>query len=607
LRTPSAIDTVQPLSHGTGTTTSPPERDPPLPPRHSPRPPSPTQLPSPPELQAESQAAPVSFEASQFPLPLAKPIYLQRVSRSPSKERSASPSHNSSRRQSGLPAQLREAAKQNQSKLARFGKRTTEAPSEAARSVNVERSVSVEQQEQAIVASSENVAAGEASKDQERRTREKTEQVEEAPKEDGFKQLTSTPSGILMPPPPPRTSQADLPAQTSSGEVSPLPSSGAEPSTILSSPPPPYAHPGTITTKSTTVSVTIALPSSSYEEGEPSTQKSSQDFFFPTAAQPNTSRPNPHFPPTQDSPATSSAAAPVVPNVQSESQSQSQSQSEESNNSSSAGPKSQPLDRVDNSSSESSSTSSYPRVLVPDTSNSTNADSHSSSASSSAAVPAPPVPARPRALTPIPSIARASSKEPPHSDRKLRSSSRLSKSPAPPLPVPPKPTDTDLIPAIAQLGTNEENDSQAFQTQAPAPSSYYDAQEEESQALPLSASQGVKGFADDDEEEEEEGEGEESQDSSGLTYLSHEEKARRDIAHQEKLRERQPVEEEDLYSQAEMSPQELDSFDQASRMSTVSPEKGGKYLAHRKSFGELDNAASGEKSDEEMLNLDEED
>ena len=117
----------------------------------------------------------------------------------------------------------------------------------------------------------------------------------------------------------------------------------------------------------------------------------------------------------------------------------------------------------------------------------------------------------------------------------------------------------------------------------------------------------MKGFADDDEEEEEEGEGEESQDSSGLTYLSHEEKARRDIAHQEKLRERQPVEEEDLYSQAEMSPQELDSFDQASRMSTVSPEKGGKYLAHRKSFGELDNAASGEKSDEEMLNLDEED
>lgn len=62
---------------------------------------------------------------------------------------------------------------------------------------------------------------------------------------------------------------------------------------------------------------------------------------------------------------------------------------------------------------------------------------------------------------------------------------------------------------------------------------------------------------------------------------------------------------DDFHSQAAMSQTE-DPFDQGlsiSRVSTVSPEKGSKYLAHRKSFGELENAASGDPSDEEALDL----
>ncbi|GAA5872585.1 hypothetical protein JCM16303_004573 [Sporobolomyces ruberrimus] len=578
-------------------------------------------------------------ENTQFPQPLTKPTYLSRISRSPSRpvkqERSGSPFGGTPRR--GLPADIRAGAEENQSKLAKV-RRSSIMDNEREN----ERRASSEHATSSVTRrreKSSEVDGGEGSKVRPEQTeREKTEEVRDQG-EDGKKQpLTSTPSGILMPPP----SMTKSSQPSSSSENAPLPSSSEqepstlpEPSTLVSSPARPESQPprkddllffpaaprhdlrSTQSPNPTgplsvpehatgaappqrpappTLDAPFVYPSSSNDEPEPSTQKSSQDYQLPAAAQTNHAPPNTTLP-----------RAGTDPESQSQSQSDSQSRSTDSETSF------QPVVAATSSSAPSpfavaaAAFSSHPKILVPDTSDSNNASSSNSGSSSMFSAPSQ---TQPTLLSPV--KARRKSRTPsvdPQISQAPRRSSRLSKSPAPtelaiPCPrkrTPPTKRTTSVMIALPPVFSSaEDSDSQDFLTQAPAQSFFDFSQPFATQAEPIF------------EEEESHGPGgveAVSQDSSGLTYISHEELARLSLVRKEaaaangggKAQGRNRDEEDEALAELpDIVDADFEEFDSPRRGKSGSPAKS------KISFGELERRATGGPPAEEAFILDDE-
>ncbi|GAA5896697.1 uncharacterized protein JCM6883_006986 [Sporobolomyces salmoneus] len=474
---------------------------------------------------------PSHLESSQFLQPLAKPTYLSRVSHSPSassaKERSGSPFGGTPRR--GLPPGIRSMAVQTQSKLAKV-RRSSEIhlQQERVKAESVERAMSEEARQsreisQVVERAEKEKERSEREEEKNQKEREKTEEFEAdkmqtEEEEARNRPLTATPSGILMPPPPSAKSAGASPARgvdhpPSSGEE---PSTLAEPSTILSSPP----RPSPDQAQPPRSDAALTAPTSSIDEGEPSTQRSSQDYPFPTAAQPGP----PHVSLALRVPLTSSFSTSnrtvYSSEVESQGQGESQSQPTDSEPSSQAAPggggggKVIAATDMSRDSSASSSAERNPTILVPDTSLSNNADS--SNPSSSNSLPALPS-SKSNTKTLLPpaktrSTSRGPSLEPnPPPSPNLRRSARLSKSPAPP-EIERTVRRSSRQPSANLLEVEQphvsSNESQAFFTQA-AP---VDSQEIATQAQDLSATSIV--------EEEEQGGEPQSQESSGLTYVT---------------------------------------------------------------------------------------
>ncbi|GAA5962114.1 hypothetical protein JCM3765_005527 [Sporobolomyces pararoseus] len=455
----------------------------------------------------------IALESSQFPHPLTKPTFLTRVSQSPApsiKERSGSPFGGTPRR--GLPPGIRSMAVQTQTKLAK-ARRSSEMHllQERIKSESVERSLSVEasQLQQMGIDRDERMAEEKSAEvEAAKREREKTQEVEPKEEEQQRRQLGAVPSGVLMPPP---TTISRSSAPNSSGESAPLPSSAeepstlVEPSTILSSPPRPKSKSKSIDPPQ--IEEVLAAPSgSSLEEDRPT-----QELGFPTAAQPG-----PPHESLADLLPTASSDTTFERNLYQSEESQGESQSQPEGFANPAQNKGQtlPTTTITNSqSSPSSSSQHYPRLLVPDTSASTNADSSSLGSLSGAQESNPTSLLEPsRARTRSRSKSREPSVPAASPARVLRRSSRLSKSPAPAELTrwsPSKQATADLNPGLSLVSSNEssESQSQAFFTQAPI----VDSQES---AHPVSQLVEVA--------EEEEEERSNSQDSSGLTYASYE-------------------------------------------------------------------------------------
>ncbi|GAA5922203.1 uncharacterized protein JCM15063_003218 [Sporobolomyces koalae] len=299
------------------------------------------------DLQRAITAAYYAENASQFPQTEMNPTYLAHPTGPPSKalgrpEGPAPATH------IGLPAGIRVMAGQNQAKLAKE-RRTISLSNEPADLVD-------------------EVPPTPGISDRSTRQQEPSDHhLRDQISEPRGNALAATNSSILMPPPPARTSQP-----TSSGENgAPSSSAPGEPSTLLSSPP----HLDANLPDRPIEPVPTFIPASSLDEGEPSTVKSSQDYPLPTAAQSNPSGPSlDSFAESSDAEHDPTRHGDAAHDSLAQSESQSQSQADSQSRSQSQ-PRSQASDVSINTSNVKQPVPvapglSSPKILVPDTSDS---------------------------------------------------------------------------------------------------------------------------------------------------------------------------------------------------------------------------------------------